>query len=489
MRGLRSGEPDRGGFAAPPGRTYERGVEVSQDDRMGAFDAVMWGIEDDPLLRSVIVVMVTTETVPDRRALTERIDRLTRVVPKLRQCVIGNPVSLIPPRWVTDPDFDLDYHLRWITLPPGERDLSGAMRIAERAAEQDFDRDRPLWELTVVTGLDGDGAAIILKLHHAITDGVGGMMLAATIFDMSPEAPDLGPLPGAPEPGARLDPVQRLAHGIDYEVHESRGLIQGIAGQGLGLARRAIADPVGSLQDASSFAASAARLLAPASTPLSPLMTGRSLDIRCAVLHAPLADLKAAGKSVGGTLNDAFMAVVARGLRAYHAGMGAEVDALRVNMPVNMRGDSDSSGGNAWVPARFALPLAGATPQDTMRILHPVLLAARTEPALPVSTVVYRLLCTLPNPVATSIAGGLMKGTDVAATNVPGPPFPVYVAGARVTRIVPFAPKGGAAVNVALMTYDGTAYLGITIDPAAVTDPDLLVDSLSAALHAVIAAV
>jgi hypothetical protein len=82
-----------------------------------------------------------------------------------------------------------------------------------------------------------------------------------------------------------------------------------------------------------------------------------------------------------------------------------------------------------------------------------------------------------------------MKGTDVAATNVPGPPFPVYVSGARVTRIMPFAPKGGAAVNVALMTYDGTAYLGITIDPAAVTDPDLLIDSLSAALHAVTAAV
>jgi hypothetical protein len=130
----------------------------------------------------------------------------------------------------------------------------------------------------------------------------------------------------------------------------------------------------------------------------------------------------------------------------------------------------------------------GTTPQDTMRQLHPLLLAARTEPALPVSTVVYRLLCTLPNPLATVIAGGLMKGTDIAATNVPGPPFPVYVAGARVTRLVPFAPKGGASVNVALMSYDGTAFLGITIDPAAVTDPDLLVDCLSAALRGVASA-
>ena len=455
-------------------------------DRMGAFDAVMWGIEDDPLLRSVIVALVSLESEPDRHRLTERVERLTRVVPQLRQRVIGNPVSLIPPRWETDPHFDLDYHLRWIALPAGESSMRGVLRLAEIAAEQDFDRDRPLWEMTVATGLDDGGAAIIVKLHHAITDGVGGMMLAATMFDLAPEGADLGPMPEAPAVRPSLDPLQRLSAGIDYEVQESRGLVQSALGGGLGLVRRAVTDPAGSLQSTSEFALSASRLLAPASTPLSPIMTDRSLDVRCALLHTPLASLKAAGKDAGGTLNDAFMAIVARGLRSYHSALGADVEALRVNMPVNVRkGDDAPVRGNSWVPARFALPLGGRTAVDTMRDLHPVLLAARTEPALPVSTIVYRLLCTLPNPVATVIAGGLMKGTDVAATNVPGPPFPVYVAGAKATRIVPFAPKGGAALNVALMTYDGSAYFGITMDPAAVTDTDLLVGSLAAAMHEV----
>ena len=455
-------------------------------DRMGAFDAVMWGIEDDPLLRSVIVALVTLETEPDRGRLVERVERLTRVVPQLRQRVIGNPLSLIPPRWETDPHFDLDYHLRWIALPPGDADMRGVLRLAEIAAEQDFDRDRPLWETTVATGLADGGAAIIMKLHHAITDGVGGMMLAATMFDLAPEGTDLGPMPEAPPVRPSLDPLQRLSAGIDYEVKESRGLLESAVGGGVGLLRRAVTDPVGSLQATSEFALSTSRLLAPASTPLSPIMTDRSLDVRCALLHTPLAALKAAAKSADGTLNDAFMAIVARGLRSYHSALGADVDALRVNMPVNMRKSDDAPvRGNAWVPARFALPLGGRTPADTMRDLHPVLLAARTEPALPVSTVVYRLLCTLPNPVATLIAGGLMKGTDIAATNVPGPPFPVYVAGAKVSRIVPFAPKGGASLNVALMTYDGSAYFGITMDPAAVTDTDLLVGSLAAALHEV----
>ena len=461
---------------------------MTDDERMGAFDAVMWGIENDPLLRSVIVAVVTTDTEPDRRRFTERVERLTRVVPQLRQRVIGNPVSLVPPRWETDATFDLDYHLRWIALPDNDRSLDGVLRLAELAAEQDFDRDRPLWELTVATGLDGGGAGIVLKLHHAITDGVGGMMLAATLFDMTPEGTDLGPMPDAPTPHPSLDPLQRLSSGIDYEVKESQGLVTGIASSSVGALRRAITDPVGSLQSTSTFALSASRLLAPASKPLSPIMTERSLDVRCALLHAPLADLKAAGKSVDGTLNDAFMAIVSRGLRAYHGAMGSHADALRVNMPVNMRkGDDAPVRGNSWVPARFAMPLAGETPADTMRTLHPILLAARTEPALPISTAVYRLLCTLPNAVATTIAGGLMKGTDVAATNVPGPPFPVYIAGAKVSRLVPFAPKGGASLNVALMSYDGTAYLGMTIDTAAVTDPDLLVDCMSAALHEVAA--
>jgi len=465
---------------------------VDDDDRMGAFDAVMWGIEEDPILRSVIVAVVALEGAPHREGFRQRVERLTRVVPQLRQRVIGNPVSLVPPRWETVPDFDLDYHLRWVALPADENDMTGVLGIAERAAEQDFDRDRPLWEMTVVTGVEtGDGAsgsAIVVKLHHAITDGVGGMMLAATMFDLTPEGADLGPLPDAPEPKPSLDPLRRLSSGIDYQVAETRSALGDAWSGGMDAARRTLSDPVGSAASAAAFALSASRLLAPASTPMSPIMTERSLAVRCAIIELPLDGLKAAAHSVGGTLNDAFMAIVSRGVGRYHAELGTPVEAVRVNMPVNMRGvESAPVRGNSWVPARFALPITGETPRETMRALHPVLLAAREEPALPVSKVVYRLLSTLPNPVAAGIAGGLMKGTDVAATNVPGPPFPVYVAGARATCIVPFAPKGGASLNIGLMSYDGTAYLGLTIDPAAVTDPDLMVACVAEAAAEVVA--
>ncbi|MEI8084098.1 MAG: WS/DGAT domain-containing protein, partial [Actinomycetes bacterium] len=104
-----------------------------------------------------------------------------------------------------------------------------------------------------------------------------------------------------------------------------------------------------------------------------------------------------------------------------------------------------------------------------------------------VSAVVYRLLATMPTPVATRIAGGLMKGTDFAATNVPGPPIPLFFARSKLLSMVPFAPKGGAAVNIALMSYDGKIFLGINVDRGAVEDPGELTDAIATSLQEVLA--
>jgi hypothetical protein len=112
-------------------------------DRMGAFDAVMWGVEQDPVLRSVVVAMTVLDNDPEVDLLVDRVTRMTLAVPKLRQRVIGNPVSPIPPRWEVDPNFDLAFHLKRFHVP-GDGTDRPLMRIAEQMAEQDFDRDRPL---------------------------------------------------------------------------------------------------------------------------------------------------------------------------------------------------------------------------------------------------------------------------------------------------------------------------------------------------------
>lgn len=156
-------------------------------------------------------------------------------------------------------------------------------------------------------------------------------------------------------------------------------------------------------------------------------------------------------------------------------------------MPISVRTEADEAGGNRWVPARFVLPAGADTAAGGIELLKPVLLQAQHDPALRMSDIVYRLLSTLPRPVTTALAGALMKGVDVAATNVPGPPIGVYMAGAKVLMLVPFAPKGGAAVNVALISYAGRVFLGVNCDTAAVAEPDVLTDCLRAALDEVIA--
>jgi diacylglycerol O-acyltransferase len=455
-------------------------------DRMGAFDAVMWGVEQDPVLRSVVVAMTILDEEPDIDVLVDRVTRMTLAVPKLRQRVVGNPVSMIPPRWEVDDNFDITYHLKRYHVPSDGSDRP-LLRIAEQLGEQDFDRDRPLWEMALVQGWDGDRAAVIIKLHHSITDGVGGMAMAASLFDLtrSPGG-DPGPLPAAPTGGVLGMPA-RVANGVQFVgksvVRRGRALAGGV----VEVTSQAVTDPGAAAVDGAAFAQSAARLLAPASEPLSPLMHGRSLSTEMAVIQVPFATFKAASKKAGGTLNDAYMAAVAGGTATYHESHGAPCQYVRVNMPVNMRTGSDDSAGNAWVPARFPLPVDSGPAADRIKRLSPILKQARTEPALIVSDTIFRLLTALPQSAATSISAGMMKGVDLAITNVPGPPISLYAAGAEVQAIVPFAPKGGAAANIGLMTYSGTGYVGLNIDTRAIPDPDVFIEHIRAGFDEVLA--
>lgn len=460
------------------------------ESRMGVFDAVMWGVETDPLLRSVITVVVFLDRAPDREVLLERMENMTHQVPAMRRRVVGNPVSLVPPRW-EDTDFDMNYHLQF-RAATGDRDERSVFGFAEHIAEMDFDRARPLWESYLVEGMADGRAALVVKLHHAITDGVGGVAMAASLFDLTddPGARPAMEVPELPDDNA-ADFFSRISEGVEYSAKAARDQAASVANKGKDIVGKAVTDPMDAVRSGVDFTSSAARLLTPASTPLSPVMRGRSLGVRFALLEMPLDNLKRAGKSNQGTLNDAFMALVAGALGRYHAEHGISLDeapAVRVNMPVNLRPKGAAPAqGNRWVPARFPLPMGPPDPRARIRELSPLLKQARTEPALEISEPIFRVLTSLPRPATTALAGGMMKGTDVAATNVPGPPIPVYMAGAKVDRMVPFAPKGGAAINIALMTYNGIAQFGVNIDTAAIYDADTMIDCLAAEVNEFIA--
>jgi WS/DGAT/MGAT family acyltransferase len=444
------------------------------DQRMSDTDALMWNIEADPLLRSTILAIAVLDRAPDRARLEAKIDRATRDIPRLRQRAVSPPWRVAPPRWAVDPNFDPRYHVRW-TRAVGDGSLRSLLDVAAPVAMQSFDRARPLWEFVVVEGLANGGAALIQKIHHSVTDGVGGMKLAMMLLDLERDpAPSDEPMPPAPEP-EEFTALELLRDGLAHEWRRQRGIARRSVGQVGEAARK----PVETAAAAVGGVASLARMMRPVFAPLSPIMTGRSLSVRFDVLTVPLGELKAAGKKAEGRLNDAFVAAVLGGLARYHERHGAAVDELRMTMPINIRdAESDVAGGNAFVPARFTVPLHIADPLERMRHVRDVVATQRDEPALAFAEAVAGVLNRLPTGMTTQLFGSMLKGMDFITSNVAGAPIPVFVGGAQVVANYAMAPLSGAAVNVTLLSHLDDVHIGVNTDPAAVPDPDVLVACL-----------
>ncbi len=204
---------------------------------MSDSDAFSWYMEADPLLRSTIVSVVVLDHVPDLVRMVDRIERATRMSPGFRHRVVQAPWRIANPRWAVDPDFNIEFHTRHLGVPaPGT--LEQVLEYACQTGMAGFDRDRPLWEFTLIDGLDGGRAALILKLHHALTDGIGGMEMAKYLFDLEAEPATLGPMPDAPAP-EHLSSVDlardALGHNLARIAHAPRNLL----GTTVAVARRA----------------------------------------------------------------------------------------------------------------------------------------------------------------------------------------------------------------------------------------------------------
>lgn len=466
-------------------------MPIRFEEHMSGADALMWNNERDPMLRSTILSVLVLDREPDPARIDEAVERCLAAVPRLQQHVVLDPLHAAPPSWRQDENFDLRYHVRHVSLPGG-----GSMRalfdFAEPVAMQAFDKDRPLWELYRVSGLEGGRAAILTKLHHAISDGVGLVRMTASMVERSRD-----PEPHAtaqrrasvadeaePEHGAFYETLGALRYRAGADLGRTTRLLQSLAGG----ARDLAVDPVATARSAAGVAASVARTLRPVTHRLSPLMTGRSLGIRFEHLEYPFDALKAAAKAVGGTLNCAFLGGVTGGLRRYHLRHGMTVDALRMTMPINVRrGAAGDRAGNQFVPARFEVPVDVSDPVERMRQIAVAVDHELREPALPLVDEIAGLLAELPEVVTVNLFGSMLKAIDLVTSNVPGPPFPVYASGAKVEKMFGFGPLSGAATNITLFSYDGSVHIAVNVDPAAVPDPGLFLACLREGMDEVLA--
>ena len=442
-------------------------------------DAFAWYMENDPVLRSTVVAVARLEAEADWRVLRERIDYLTRRVPQLRMRVQSPWMRIGPPRWTVDEHFDLDYHLRRLRVAEGGG-WQDVLEFARTAAMDDFDRARPLWEFTLLTGLADGTSALVSKLHHSLSDGIGGVQLATMVIDGGPASAGLEGLPEEPQ-GHRLASWQVTAHAMVDDAREAVSTVARATFTAPMRIVRSLRNPFGEVQNNLRMAGSIGRFVFP--TPNhSSAMRRRDINRLVTTIDVPFEDLHAAAHAADCRVNDAFLAALAHGVRRYHDLHGEPLEHLHVTVPVSIRDEHDPIGGNRITLTRITLRGSIDDPAQRMRHVAEVMQRWRHEPALAYTQQIAAGM----NLVPRAYLGGVFKRIELLASDVPGIPVRVSLAGAPLTGYYGFGPTIGAAVNATLMSYAGTCNIGVNIDTSAVDDPDALIKCLHEGLSDVL---
>lgn len=460
---------------------------MDEDRHLTDVEALMWTLDADPHLSSAFANVTLFDRPPDMDRLRARMAAAVRAVPRLRRKVEGGLAGLTPPRWVDDPDVDLDVHLRHEVLDaPG--DLRQLLDRATAIASAPFARDRPLWEFVVVDGLADGRGAMVQKLHHTITDGEGGVRMSVQFVDFErdpdpPPAEATDPL-DAMDPAPDRSPVEVAVGSIAELTRTPRDLLR----QAVGGAADIVADParLAALPaDAAATARSLARQVGVTGEALSPLWRERTLERRLELLRVPLADAKAAAGALGGSVNDLFVAGAAGGAGAYHRALDVPVEELRMAMPISTRSDR-SAGGNAFAPTRVRVPV-DEDPRQRFREIHQRLGVTKEERAVGLAGAVAGLGNLLPPPVLVRLVRQQTGTVDFTTSNVRGAPFALYIAGAEVLANHPIGPLAGTAWNLTTMSVNGNLDMGLHVDTGAVAEPVLLRTCVEAAFDELLA--
>jgi diacylglycerol O-acyltransferase / wax synthase len=451
-------------------------------DQLTAFDALMHRGEANPRTRSGIMAIQILESAPEWNRFRDLFDNASRRIPRMRQKVVVPTLPTTAPRWVVDPDFNLDFHIRRarVTTPGTLRDV---LDMAELMVQSPLDISRPLWSVTLVEDMTEGRAAVLMHMSHAVSDGMGSVAMFEQIFDFTPDAPakPVAPLPVPMDLTANdlmRDGIGRLPATL------IRGLGRTVGGAAQTIAR-AVTQPVTAATTAIDYVRSGSRLMTPPATP-SPLLRRRSFASRSECLDMPLAVLQAAAKAAGGSLNDAYLAALCGALRRYHDAMGMPVATLPMAIPVSLRAEGDPAGGNRFTGVSLAAPIAETDPVKRINTIHAQMVMRREEAALDVVSVIAPILSVLPDAVMEVMAGSFTPA-DVQASNVPGFPGDIYLAGVEIVRQYGLGPLPGVAMMVSLVSLAGVCTVSVRYDRASITDTDLFARCLTEGFDEVLA--
>lgn len=450
---------------------------------LSAFETLMWRIEEDSTIRSTVVVVLMLDGTPKWDDFVAAHDRLLGRAPRLTHRVVKPPGALAPPRWSPDPHFDLAFHLRRVRLPE-PADESALFRAVEHTAMSGFERARPPWLGLLYEGLPDGRSAYALKIHHSMSDGKALVELLALLTDEA--VADAPADPDAADPDAANRPLSPLDV-LRADVEDSIAAAPRVLAAAGRVTWRGLRDPLGGASAAVRYGRSLRRVLVPAKAPPSALLAHRSSNWRFAALDVDFPTLRAAGRSVGCSVNDAYLAGLLGGYRRYHAAMGSPIEVMPLTIPVAVPRPSDTVGGNAFAPARLAGPVGVVDPAERMRIVRERSMAARAEPALNHVDVLAPFAARLPGTLIGQVGPRLTAGSDLQASNVPGATRPQYLGGVGVERFYAFPPLPGCPAMITLVTHRQVGCIGVSFDAAAVTAPETFLTALCEGLDEVLA--
>ncbi|MGA1406497.1 MAG: wax ester/triacylglycerol synthase domain-containing protein [Ilumatobacteraceae bacterium] len=439
------------------------------DDRMSDAEALMWRVEKDPFLTSTFANITVLDRTIDFEAFVARMNRASIAIPRLRQRVQPTPVASGAPRWVRDPEFNIRHHVRRMALP-----YPGSMRqlqdLTTLIANDAFDRSRPLWQFVIVEGLEGGQSALIQKLHHTVTDGQGGVALSMQFLDLTRDAAPLPPLP-EPDDTSHQSATQAAGEVLSSSFNDVMRTPLALLRQ----VREVLSDPLGLPAVGTQAAAAVQGLVAELQSvdpARSPLWTQRSLQRQLETLRVPYRDLLDASRALGGKLNTAFLTAAADAAGRYHYEKGSPVESLRTSMAISTR--NESSGANAFTLTRMLVPTLQMPITERFAAINEIISVAREQAKAASLDTLATMSALLPTTMLTRIARTQSQTVDFATSNVRGAGVPLYIGGALVLGNYPVGPLGGVAFNLTMLSYNHNLDMGLNVDTAAVTDPELL---------------
>jgi diacylglycerol O-acyltransferase len=456
-------------------------------DRLTALDTSFLHLEDASAHMHVASVMLFEGPPPPYDELLDAIERRLSLVPRYRQRLAFVPLAQGRPKWVDDPHLNLRYHVRYTGLPsPGSEEQ--LKDLAGRVFAQQLDRDKPLWELWLAEGLEGNRFALLAKTHHSLVDGISGMDIVSVLFDTSPE-------PAAPtDPGDRWlpRPLPSRAQLLGEALVERATIPAEVARSARAIMRGPRRVLEGARDAAVGVGAMAWAGLNPA--PSTPYNESIGPHRRFTWVRANLADLKAIKNELGGTVNDVVLATVAGALGAHLRRRGQKTDGLELKamVPVSVRSDVERGAlGNRVAAMMAPLPVWCQEPVARLDIVRQELRGLKSGGQAVGAQVLTELSAFAPPTILDQAArlSARQRLFNLVVTNVPGPQFPLYLLGRRMLETFPMVPLAkNQALGVALLSYDGSINFGLVGDFDLLWDLDELAGDVRASLEELAAA-